>query len=72
AAPGPPARAGAAAHKLKSSARAVGALALGEHCAELERTVKAGDAEGAMRALPAVVAAWAQARRSIEAALAAA
>ncbi|MEW5881951.1 MAG: PAS domain S-box protein [Pseudomonadota bacterium] len=71
AAPGDPARAGAAAHKLKSSARAVGALALGEHCAELERTVKAGDAEGAMRALPALVAAWAQARRSIEAALAA-
>jgi PAS domain S-box-containing protein len=35
------AEAGAVAHKLKSSARAVGALALGELCAELEAAGKA-------------------------------
>jgi PAS domain S-box-containing protein len=34
---------GALAHKLKSSARSVGALALGERCAEMERAGKAGD-----------------------------
>ncbi len=33
----------AAAHKLKSSARSVGALALGELCAEMEQAGKAGD-----------------------------
>jgi len=35
---------GALAHKLKSSARAVGALALGELCAAMEQSGKAGDA----------------------------
>ncbi len=35
--------AGALAHKLKSSARSVGALALGELCAEMEAAGKAGD-----------------------------
>jgi len=35
--------AGAAAHKLKSSARSVGALALGEPCAEMEQAGKSGD-----------------------------
>lgn len=35
--------AGDLAHKLKSSARAVGALALGELCAELEVAAKSGD-----------------------------
>jgi two-component system sensor histidine kinase EvgS len=34
---------GELAHKLKSSARAVGALTLGELCAELESAAKAGD-----------------------------
>ncbi len=33
----------AAAHKLKSSARSVGALALGELCAQMEQAGKAGD-----------------------------
>ena len=33
----------AAAHKLKSSARSVGAMALGELCAEMEQAGKAGD-----------------------------
>jgi len=41
---GDAARAGALAHKLKSSARAVGALALGEICAELEAAGQAGAA----------------------------
>lgn len=35
--------AGAVAHRLKSAARSVGALALGERCAELEEIAKAGD-----------------------------
>jgi len=35
--------AGAAAHKLKSSARSVGALGLGELCAEMEQAGKAND-----------------------------
>jgi PAS domain S-box-containing protein len=69
--PGDPARAGAAAHKLKSSARAVGALALGERCAELERTAKAGDTDELARSVRAVVLAWGPTRRAIEAALAA-
>jgi PAS domain S-box-containing protein len=41
---------GAAAHKLKSSARSVGAMALGEVCAEMELAGKAGNA-GALAAL---------------------
>jgi HPt (histidine-containing phosphotransfer) domain-containing protein len=36
-------QAGALAHKLKSSARSVGALALGELCAAMEQAGKAGD-----------------------------
>ncbi|MBI5429320.1 MAG: PAS domain S-box protein [Nitrosomonadales bacterium] len=36
----------AAAHKLKSSARSVGALALGELCAEMEKTGKTGQGSG--------------------------
>jgi HPt (histidine-containing phosphotransfer) domain-containing protein len=35
--------AGAIAHKLKSSSRSVGALTLGDLCAELENAGKAGD-----------------------------
>jgi HPt (histidine-containing phosphotransfer) domain-containing protein len=42
---GQAAAAGALAHKLKSSARSVGALALGELCAEMEQAGKAGDTE---------------------------
>ncbi|MDP1698501.1 MAG: ATP-binding protein [Xanthomonadaceae bacterium] len=37
--------AGAAAHKLKSSARSVGALALGELCVGIERAGNAGDSD---------------------------
>ena len=40
---GQAADAGALAHKLKSSSRSVGALALGELCAEMEQAGKAGD-----------------------------
>jgi two-component system sensor histidine kinase/response regulator len=42
----------AAAHKLKSSARSVGALALGELCAEMEQAGKAGDTEALALLLP--------------------
>jgi HPt (histidine-containing phosphotransfer) domain-containing protein len=44
--------AGATAHKLKSSARAVGALALGELCAEMEQAGKAGDTQALNALLP--------------------
>ncbi|SCY72834.1 PAS domain S-box-containing protein [Nitrosospira sp. Nl5] len=47
---GEAATAGAAAHKLKSSARSVGALLLGDLCAEMEKAGKAGDIQ-ALRAL---------------------
>ncbi|WP_239190842.1 ATP-binding protein, partial [Candidatus Nitrotoga sp. HW29] len=42
----------AAAHKLKSSARSVGALMLGELCAEIEQAGKAGDIEALAVLLP--------------------
>ncbi|MBI2289271.1 MAG: PAS domain S-box protein [Betaproteobacteria bacterium] len=44
--------AGAAAHKLKSSARSMGALALGELCAEMEQAGKDGDNETLAALLP--------------------
>jgi CheY-like chemotaxis protein/HPt (histidine-containing phosphotransfer) domain-containing protein len=44
--------AGATAHKLKSSARAVGALALGELCAEMEQAGKTGDTQALNALLP--------------------
>jgi len=43
---------GALAHKLKSSARSVGALALGELCAGMEQAGKAGDSEALTVWLP--------------------
>ncbi len=49
---GQAAQAGALAHKLKSSARSVGALALGELCAAMEQAGKAGDAAIMERLLP--------------------
>jgi HPt (histidine-containing phosphotransfer) domain-containing protein len=42
---GKAAQAGALAHKLKSSARSVGALKLGELCSDIERAGKAGQIE---------------------------
>ncbi|MDP2761992.1 MAG: PAS domain S-box protein [Sideroxyarcus sp.] len=44
--------AGALAHKLKSSARSVGALALGELCAAMEKADKAGDTTELTALLP--------------------
>jgi PAS domain S-box-containing protein len=49
----------AAAHKLKSSSRAVGAVALGELCAALEEEGKAGDTEALAVLLPRFEAQWA-------------
>ncbi|MDQ3187049.1 MAG: PAS domain S-box protein, partial [Pseudomonadota bacterium] len=49
---GEAATAGAAAHKLKSSARSVGALALADLCAEMERAGKAGDIQALETLLP--------------------
>ncbi len=44
--------AGAIAHKLKSSARSVGALPLGELCAEIEQAGKAADVKALAALLP--------------------
>ncbi|MFZ2300519.1 MAG: response regulator, partial [Gallionella sp.] len=44
--------AGALAHKLKSSSRSVGALALGELCAEMEKAGKGGETEALATLLP--------------------
>ncbi|MGH8762588.1 MAG: PAS domain S-box protein, partial [Nitrosospira sp.] len=49
---GEAAAAGAAAHKLKSSARSVGALVLGDLCAEMERVGKAGDIQAFKELMP--------------------
>lgn len=49
---GEAATAGAAAHKLKSSARSVGALVLGDLCAEMERVGKAGDIQAFKELMP--------------------
>ncbi|MBI5430824.1 MAG: PAS domain S-box protein [Nitrosomonadales bacterium] len=46
------AAAGAAAHKLKSSSRSVGALTLGELCAAMEQAGKAGDGKALTALLP--------------------
>ncbi|MDP4027920.1 MAG: response regulator [Gallionella sp.] len=45
-------QAGAQAHKLKSSARSMGALALGELCAAMEQSGKSGQAEALTALLP--------------------
>jgi two-component system sensor histidine kinase/response regulator len=49
---GQAAAAGMLAHKLKSSARSVGALALGELCAEIERSGRARDKDALAALLP--------------------
>ncbi len=49
---GDAAGAGAVAHKLKSSSRSVGALGLGDLCAELESLFKGGEAAAAAARLP--------------------
>ena len=59
---GQAANAEALAHKLKSSARSVGALALGELCAEIEQAGKAGD----MKALTVLLPKFEQELASVE------
>jgi len=59
------------AHTLKSSARTVGALALGDLCERLERAGRQEDQETCQCLGPEVVAAFALARTQIEAHLAA-
>ena len=59
---GDAAQVGALAHKLKSSARSVGALALGECCVALEAAGKAGH----MAALPALAQRFKVAMREVE------
>lgn len=49
---GQAAQAGAQAHKLKSSARSMGALALGELCAVMEQTGKSGQVGALAELLP--------------------
>ncbi len=50
------AHAGALAHKLKSSAHSMGALALGDLCAEMEQAGKSGQVEALTALLPRFVA----------------
>ncbi|MDT8364084.1 MAG: ATP-binding protein [Nitrosomonas sp.] len=50
----------AAAHKLKSSARSVGALVLGDCCAALESAANKNDADSANKLLPGFAAALAE------------
>ncbi len=64
---GDAAQAGATAHKLKSSSRAVGALALGELCAELEQCGKAGELQALRARLPALDAELARVQAQIDA-----
>ena len=52
---GQPEQAGALAHKLKSSARSVGALALGELCAAMEQAGKSCDTKSLAVLLPKFV-----------------
>lgn len=48
-----PVRVAAVVHRLKSAARPVGALALEQVCAELERAGRADDREGAAQRIEA-------------------
>ena len=56
---------GALGHKLKSSSRSVGALALGDVCAEMENAGKAANKDGVLEAWPKFEAALAAAEKSI-------
>jgi HPt (histidine-containing phosphotransfer) domain-containing protein len=56
---------GAIAHKLKSSSRSVGALELGDRCAELENAGKAGDKPAIARCMAQFEAALAEVEAQI-------
>jgi PAS domain S-box-containing protein len=64
-----PGRVVAIAHKLKSAARSVGAIALGALCADLEQAGRAGDTAAVSQRLAQFGPAWASARDAIRAAL---
>ncbi len=53
-------------HKLKSSSRSVGALALGDICAELENAGNAADKDTVLETMPKFEAALAAAEKSID------
>jgi CheY-like chemotaxis protein len=57
---GQPATSAALAHKLKSAARSVGALPLGELCEAMERSGKAGDVQSLAALLPQFEQEWAR------------
>ncbi|PJC11882.1 MAG: hybrid sensor histidine kinase/response regulator, partial [Comamonadaceae bacterium CG_4_9_14_0_8_um_filter_60_18] len=57
----------ALAHALKSAARTVGALALGEHCQQLESAAQAGDAPQSQALAQELPELFAQAQALIEA-----
>ncbi len=59
-------RAAALAHKLKSSSRAVGAIALGDLCVELENAASAGDSQAMNRRREEFQAAWPRVESAIE------
>ena len=56
---------GAIAHKLKSSSRSVGALALGDRCAELENACRGGVREAIVHGVTQFEAAWSTADTEI-------
>jgi CheY-like chemotaxis protein/HPt (histidine-containing phosphotransfer) domain-containing protein len=58
-------QAAAIAHKLKSSSRSVGALALGELCAEIEQTGRAGHCDALARRIPSFDTALSQVEAEI-------
>ncbi|MDO8448137.1 MAG: PAS domain S-box protein [Rhodoferax sp.] len=57
---GQPAASAALAHKLKSAARSVGALALGELCEAMERSGKAGEVQNMAQLMPQFEQEWAR------------
>ncbi|MCC6917488.1 ATP-binding protein [Nitrosomonas sp.] len=59
-----------AAHKLKSSARSVGALSLSEWCAQMETAVKQGEVEKLAVLLPDFEREWVQVERYVKSVLA--
>ena len=59
-------KAAGVAHMLKSSARSVGALALGELCQQIETAGHAGDAPACTALIKRLPEAWAAAQRAIQ------
>ncbi|HOP18107.1 MAG TPA: Hpt domain-containing protein, partial [Gammaproteobacteria bacterium] len=57
---------GAIAHKLKSASRAVGALSLGDLCADLENAAKSGDMQDVQAKVPEFMATFDAVDKALE------